>query len=131
MPCRLIGVRAGDLEAEAELHAAFAEHSIRGEWFAPHDDILAYIEQNCEIPTRTTSREADDKTEVTATVVKKRLGPTAAIIAKDAGWKRSAWDVAVHRKQALTREQVHQLAAALKEYVVGIQDVVDFLESTP
>lgn len=32
---------------ESELHAAFAEHRIRGEWFRPHPDLIAYVRDVC------------------------------------------------------------------------------------
>lgn len=31
-------------DAERDYHARFAAHRLRGEWFAPHPDILAEIE---------------------------------------------------------------------------------------
>ncbi len=46
----LIGKHYGERSLEAELHALFADHSIRGEWFHPHPDILAAAEQ---LPGRT------------------------------------------------------------------------------
>jgi hypothetical protein len=33
----------GDMRTERELHARFAEHHLRGEWFAPHQSLLARV----------------------------------------------------------------------------------------
>lgn len=40
----LVATVPGGRELEAEYHARFAEHRVRGEWFAPHPDLLAHIE---------------------------------------------------------------------------------------
>lgn len=42
---RLLATTTGGLRLERELHRRFAEHRIRGEWFAPHPRILAEIER--------------------------------------------------------------------------------------
>ena len=39
----LIAVRTGGRKREAEYHARYAEHHLRGEWFSPHPDILAEV----------------------------------------------------------------------------------------
>lgn len=38
---RLLNAIDGDMAHEAELHARFAEHRVRGEWFRPAPEILA------------------------------------------------------------------------------------------
>lgn len=40
---RLLALAVGGDVAERNLHARFASHRLRGEWFAPHEDILSYI----------------------------------------------------------------------------------------
>lgn len=45
---RLLGFRAGDIVLERALHAQFADHRVRGEWFKPCKAIKDYIAQNCE-----------------------------------------------------------------------------------
>ncbi len=42
-PLRVLTVLDGGRGAEREYHARFAQHRLRGEWFAPHPDILAEI----------------------------------------------------------------------------------------
>jgi len=42
----LIGFRVGTVEDEHELHIRFAAHRIRGEWFLPAQEILAYFKEN-------------------------------------------------------------------------------------
>lgn len=44
----LLASRPGGYQMEKELHKRFAEHRRRGEWFAPHADILAWV---AECPT--------------------------------------------------------------------------------
>jgi hypothetical protein len=39
----LMATCEGGAEREAEYHERFREHHLRGEWFAPHEDILAEI----------------------------------------------------------------------------------------
>lgn len=39
----LLASRPGGYQMERELHKRFAEHRRRGEWFAPHADILAWV----------------------------------------------------------------------------------------
>ena len=41
--CILLGVMAGDVATERELHAKLALHVIRGEWFRPASDVLAEV----------------------------------------------------------------------------------------
>ena len=41
-PLKLLAV-VPDGSQEAEYHRRFAEHRIQGEWFEPHEDILAEI----------------------------------------------------------------------------------------
>lgn len=41
----IVATVAGGVVAERNYHAKFAEHRLRGEWFAPHPDILAEIER--------------------------------------------------------------------------------------
>jgi len=40
----------GGIEQERGYHETFAEHRMRGEWFAPHEDLLAFIEHLKENP---------------------------------------------------------------------------------
>lgn len=42
---RVVATVGGGMKLERELHKRFAAHHIRGEWFAPHPDILAEIER--------------------------------------------------------------------------------------
>lgn len=41
----LLGSRPGTISDERSLHRQFAEHRLRGEWFSPHADLLAYIRE--------------------------------------------------------------------------------------
>lgn len=41
----LVATCEGGRKLEAEYHALFAEHRLRGEWFSPHPDILAEIDR--------------------------------------------------------------------------------------
>lgn len=48
-----LGVVSGGAEIEATFHARFSAHRLRGEWFAPHAEILACIsEEASPWPTR-------------------------------------------------------------------------------
>jgi hypothetical protein len=40
-PLRIIGLTLEPTLLEATIHEALAEHRMLGEWFAPHDDVLA------------------------------------------------------------------------------------------
>lgn len=46
----LVATCPGGRVLESEYHARFAEHRLRGEWFAPHPDILAEIERLASNP---------------------------------------------------------------------------------
>lgn len=41
----LLGTKPGDEQVERDLHEQLQRHHIRGEWFEPHEDVLAHIEQ--------------------------------------------------------------------------------------
>lgn len=41
---RVLHALPGDRQLERRLHAAFAKHRIRGEWFHPNRDLLDFIE---------------------------------------------------------------------------------------
>jgi hypothetical protein len=45
-PLHVIGVMDGDLEAEARVHATFANDRLRGEWFSESDALKAFITAN-------------------------------------------------------------------------------------
>jgi uncharacterized protein YozE (UPF0346 family) len=42
-PLRLLAVMDGDRKTEAELHRRFSHHHLGGEWFAPHQELIAFI----------------------------------------------------------------------------------------
>lgn len=42
-PLRILKTIPGGAKAERALHDRFAMHRLRGEWFAPHPDLLAFI----------------------------------------------------------------------------------------
>ena len=42
-PLRVLKTIPGDAKVERSLHDRFAAHRLRGEWFAPHPDLLAFI----------------------------------------------------------------------------------------
>lgn len=46
---RLLAQRTGSRADERDLHKAFQVHRIRGEWFAPHQDLLDYIAATKEV----------------------------------------------------------------------------------
>lgn len=41
--CAIIALEDGDEDCEADLHARFAEHRLRGEWFLPANEIMEHI----------------------------------------------------------------------------------------
>ena len=43
-PLRLLASTRGELDDEARVHRKFAEHRLRGEWFSPVPEILAFCE---------------------------------------------------------------------------------------
>jgi hypothetical protein len=43
----LLGVVPGDRQLESELATAFGNYRIRGEWFRPHRDVLAWVKEYC------------------------------------------------------------------------------------
>jgi hypothetical protein len=45
---RLLGVLAGNLEKEAELHKQFSEWRLREEWFIPVSQLLNFIAKNAK-----------------------------------------------------------------------------------
>lgn len=45
-PLTLLGVIEGDYTTERGLHRQFRYVHLRGEWFAPHPDLMAYIERH-------------------------------------------------------------------------------------
>lgn len=42
-PLRILAMIPGNATTEGALHKRFAAHRLRGEWFAPHTDLLEYI----------------------------------------------------------------------------------------
>lgn len=42
---RLLGTMTGDMADERALHVRFRDHRLRGEWFSPADDLLAFIRE--------------------------------------------------------------------------------------
>ncbi len=44
MDVRILATTPGSYARERELHAQFAAHRLRGEWFAPAPELLAFIE---------------------------------------------------------------------------------------
>lgn len=48
----LLGVVSGTLEDEAQLHAQFEHAHIRGEWFNPVPELLAYIAAHAVMPDK-------------------------------------------------------------------------------
>jgi hypothetical protein len=42
----MLGVMLGDREKEREIHTRFEESRLRGEWFRPDPELLAYIEEH-------------------------------------------------------------------------------------
>lgn len=55
-PCRLLGVIAGDLDLEAELHSRFSEYHIRGEWFHLKGAVAEFV---CTMDEPFTKRQAE------------------------------------------------------------------------
>lgn len=53
---RLIGMTPGDEEDERRWHDRFAKHSISGEWFSPHPDLLDAIDEINGVNNKGTSR---------------------------------------------------------------------------
>lgn len=45
-PLEVVGVMGGSYREESALHRRFADHNIVNEWFEPHADLLAFIEEN-------------------------------------------------------------------------------------
>lgn len=45
----LVGVMAGDIEHEAELHERFSWSRSHGEWFRPTPDLLVFIQENAQL----------------------------------------------------------------------------------
>jgi hypothetical protein len=43
LPCRMLGYVAGGKDAEADLHARFAAHHARGEWFRRGPEVESFI----------------------------------------------------------------------------------------
>ncbi len=41
---KVLGLFVVNQTTEREAHWMFRDHRVRGEWFTPHEDILAYIE---------------------------------------------------------------------------------------
>lgn len=57
---RVRGVIAkGDRSLEQQLHGKFERHWIRGEWFIPHDDLLAYVKRHAK-PFRPAKKKRAD-----------------------------------------------------------------------
>jgi len=50
----------GDLTTERWLHERFAEHRLRGEWFAFHDDMLTVVPPPTEPPPPKRKRERSE-----------------------------------------------------------------------
>ncbi len=48
LPLRVIGLIEGTVKKEHEVHTLFAKHRLRGEWFSPSPEILAFIKENSE-----------------------------------------------------------------------------------
>ncbi len=50
----LLGVMAGTIEDEQALHERFGQHHVQGEWFRPHEELLAFIKDNATawVPSR-------------------------------------------------------------------------------
>lgn len=44
-PVRVLATHVGDVDAEHRMHARFADHRLDGEWFAPHPELLAWIDE--------------------------------------------------------------------------------------
>lgn len=44
LPLKLLGCRPGNEADEHSLHFQFRRHRVRGEWFRPHQDLLATIQ---------------------------------------------------------------------------------------
>lgn len=55
-PCRLLGVIAGDLDLEAELHSRFSEYHIRGEWFHLKGAVAEFV---CTMDEPFTKKQAE------------------------------------------------------------------------
>lgn len=49
-PLEFIGVMDGDAKEEHALHRKFRADRLRGEWFAPSDELLAFIKSETEVP---------------------------------------------------------------------------------
>lgn len=47
-PLCVIGTMPGGISDEKALHAKFASHRIRGEWFMPAPELLAYIKEHAK-----------------------------------------------------------------------------------
>jgi hypothetical protein len=45
-PVSVIGVMRGGRRVEAAIHYRFIDHQCQGEWFSPHEDIVAFIKRN-------------------------------------------------------------------------------------
>jgi hypothetical protein len=56
----LLAVIEGDRKFETELHFRFASARIRGEWFRPVPELLAYIEEVKRLPVRDIRGEMAD-----------------------------------------------------------------------
>lgn len=58
-----LGFMVGGLEREREIQFQFRDYCIQGEWFEPHPDLLAFIEQNT-VPEPIKPKRPKTKTKV-------------------------------------------------------------------
>lgn len=50
-PLKVLGVRQGDQSDEKALHRRFDAHRLRGEWFRPDNEILAFLSEPVGVKT--------------------------------------------------------------------------------
>ena len=104
--CRLLGVIAGDMELEAQLHERFAHYHVRGEWFLLKGDVAEFIVMMDEPPYLDPQRDRGGL-----------LGwePTSTQVTQDpVQWMRSG-----HGRQRLVAKQANLTPSVVSEYCNG------------
>lgn len=124
---RLLATEDGGIEREGQLHSAFAVEWVRGEWFRPSEDLLAYIAQQ-ESPNARRARQVMPGTDLDDRALADILGCSRAYPTQmRLGIKPISIEIAL-KVHAATGHQIGPLLTATDE---EIQTLAAFLLAEP
>lgn len=109
LKAKLIGAVPGDEDDEKSLHERFAHLRVKGEWFKPADELLAYIRQEAQ------THKPDHETVQTAIRLPATFLERADRIAPRMS-KASHLDISVKRSQVLRLAVDKGLKALERKY---------------